>query len=95
MTWVVLRETNNLKYTLYFHAQPSLEFTDNGPKKYSVSGSSVGQNALLMSEEKGNSNLYNSLQQKVYRRASLNLRHVEPWSRWATAADRFSDSLWI
>ncbi len=35
-----------------FHAQPSLGFTENGPKniKYPVSGSCVDENALLMSE---------------------------------------------
>ncbi len=38
-----------------FNAQPSLGFTENGPKKrkYPVSGSSVDGNALLMSEENG------------------------------------------
>ncbi len=38
-----------------FHAQPSLGFTENGPKnrKYPVSGSCVDENALLMSEENG------------------------------------------
>ncbi len=37
-----------------FHAQPSLGFTEYGPKnrKYSVSGS-VDKNALLMSEVRG------------------------------------------
>ncbi len=36
-----------------FHAQPSLGFTENGPKniKYPVSGSCVDENALLMSEQ--------------------------------------------
>ncbi len=34
-----------------FHTQPSLEFTENGPKKkYPVSGSCVDGNGLLMSE---------------------------------------------
>ncbi len=38
-----------------FHAQPTLGFTENGPKKrkYPVSGSCVDENALLMSEENG------------------------------------------
>ncbi len=38
-----------------FHAQPSLGFTENGPKKrkYPVSGSRVDENALLMSEVRG------------------------------------------
>ncbi len=38
-----------------FHTQPSLEFTENGPKKrkYPVSGSCVNENALLMSEVRG------------------------------------------
>ncbi len=38
-----------------FYAQPSLGFIENGPKKrkYPVSGSCVGENALLMSEENG------------------------------------------
>ncbi len=38
-----------------FHAQPSLGFTENGPKKrkYPVSGSCVDGNALLMSEVRG------------------------------------------
>ncbi len=38
-----------------FHAQPSLGFTENGPKKrkYPVSGSCVDENAWLMSEENG------------------------------------------
>jgi len=38
-----------------FHAQPSLGFTENGPKKrkYPVSGSSLGENALLMPEVRG------------------------------------------
>ncbi len=38
-----------------FHTQPSLGFTENGPKKrkYPVSGSCVDENALLMSEENG------------------------------------------
>ncbi len=38
-----------------FHAQPSLGFTENGPKKrkYPVSGSCVDENALLMSEVRG------------------------------------------
>jgi len=38
-----------------FHAQPSLGFTENGPKKrkYPVSGSCVDENALLMSEDIG------------------------------------------
>ncbi len=35
--------------------QPSLEFTENGTKKrkYAVIGSSVGDNALLMPEVRG------------------------------------------
>ncbi len=38
-----------------FHIQPSLGFTENGPKKrkYPVSGSCVDENALLMSEVRG------------------------------------------
>ncbi len=38
-----------------FHAQPSLEFTENGPKKrkYPVNGSCVDEKAVLMSEENG------------------------------------------
>ncbi len=38
-----------------FHGQPSLRFTENGPKKrkYPVSGSCVDKNALLRSEENG------------------------------------------
>ncbi len=38
-----------------FHAQPSLGFTENGPKKrkYPVIGSCVDENALLMSEVRG------------------------------------------
>ncbi len=38
-----------------FHAQPSLGFTENGPKKrkYPVSGSCVDENVLLMSEDRG------------------------------------------
>ena len=38
-----------------FHTQPSLGFTENGPKKrkYPVSGSCVDENALLMSEVRG------------------------------------------
>ncbi len=38
-----------------FHAQPSLGFTENGPKKrkYLVSGSCVDENALLISEVRG------------------------------------------
>ncbi len=38
-----------------FHTQPSLGFTENDPKKrkYPVSGSCVDKNALLMSEENG------------------------------------------
>ncbi len=38
-----------------FQAQPSPEFTENGPKKrkYPVSGSCVDENALLMSEVRG------------------------------------------
>ncbi len=38
-----------------FHAQPSLGFTEYGPKKrkYPVSGSCVDENALLMSEVRG------------------------------------------
>ncbi len=38
-----------------FHAQPSLGFTENGPKRkiYPVSGSCVDENTLLMSEVRG------------------------------------------
>ncbi len=38
-----------------FHAQPSLGFTETGLKKrkYPVSGSCVDENALLMSEVRG------------------------------------------
>ncbi len=38
-----------------FHTQPSLGFTENSPKKrkYPVSGSCVDENALLMSEVRG------------------------------------------
>ncbi len=38
-----------------FHAQPSLGFAENDPKKikYSVSGSCLDENALLMSEVRG------------------------------------------
>ncbi len=38
-----------------FHTQPSLGFTENGPKKrkYPVSGSCVDENGLLMSEVRG------------------------------------------
>jgi len=49
--WVVLV---NQKLLIYwdFHAQPSLEFTENGPKnrKYPVSSSSVVENYLLTPE---------------------------------------------
>ncbi len=40
---------------LAFSRQPSLEFTENGLKKrkYPVSGSCVDENALLMSEVRG------------------------------------------
>ncbi len=39
----------------FSHAQPSLGFTENGPKKrkYLVSGSCVDENTLLMSEVSG------------------------------------------
>ncbi len=39
----------------FLHTQPSLGFTENGPKKrkYPVSGSCVDENALLMSEVRG------------------------------------------
>ncbi len=39
----------------YFHAQPSLGFTENDLKKrkYPVSSSFVDENALLMSEVRG------------------------------------------
>ncbi len=38
-----------------YYAQPSLGFPENGPKKrkYPVSGSCVDENALLRSEENG------------------------------------------
>ncbi|MDF4259779.1 hypothetical protein P3388_25940 [Vibrio parahaemolyticus] len=38
-----------------FHTQPSLGFTEDGPKKkkYPVSSSSLGENALLMPEVRG------------------------------------------
>ncbi len=38
-----------------FHTQPSLGFTESGPKKrkYPASGSCVDENALLMSEVRG------------------------------------------
>ncbi len=38
-----------------FHSQPSLGFTENGPKKikYPVSSSCEDKNALLSSEENG------------------------------------------
>ncbi len=38
-----------------FHAQPSIVFTENSPKKrkYPVSGSCVDENALLMSKVRG------------------------------------------
>ncbi len=38
-----------------FHVQPSLGFTEMGPEKrtYPVSGSCVDENALLMSEVRG------------------------------------------
>ncbi|KAF7667055.1 hypothetical protein LDENG_00080500 [Lucifuga dentata] len=40
---------------LGFSHMPSLGFTENGPKKrkYPVSGSSLGENALLMPEVRG------------------------------------------
>ncbi len=45
----------NLLIYWNFHVQPSLEFTENGPKKrkYLVSGSCVDENTLLMLEENG------------------------------------------
>ncbi len=45
----------SISKTADFHAQPSLGFTENGPKKrkYPVSGSCVDENALLMSEVRG------------------------------------------
>ncbi len=44
----------------YFHAQPFLGFTENGPKKrkYPVSSSCMKENALLMSEENGQTVIY-------------------------------------
>ncbi len=39
-----------------FHAQPSLEFTENGTEKHhhiQCSGSCVDESALVMSEENG------------------------------------------
>ncbi len=52
LVWVFL---NLMIFYLDFHTQPSLGFTENGPKKrkYPVMGSCVDENALLMSEVRG------------------------------------------
>ncbi len=51
-TGLSISETADL---LDFHTQPSLGFTENGPKKrkYPASGSCVDENVLLMSEVRG------------------------------------------
>ncbi len=51
LVWVF----KNLLIYWDFHAQPSLGFMENGPKKriYPVSGSSVDKNILLVSEVRG------------------------------------------
>ncbi len=92
-----------------FHPQPSLGFTENGPKKrkYQVSGScrTVEENPssggklfvdvrvqrrmgrLVRDDRKATvtqiTTRYNQGMQNTY----LNTQHVEPWSRWATAAE--------
>ncbi len=51
LVWVFQKQLIYLE----FHTQPSLVFTENGPKKrkYPVSGSCVDENNLLMSEVRG------------------------------------------
>ncbi len=68
-----------------FHTQPSLGFTENGPKKikYPVSGSCVDDNALLMSEENGlvrddRKTTVTQITNQVLQNTSLNTQHVEP-----------------
>ncbi len=62
------------------HAQPSLGFTENGPKKrkYSVSGSCVDENALLMSEVRGEWADWLEMieRQQLLRIPSLNAQHA-------------------
>jgi len=69
-----------------FHAQPSLGFTEYGPKerKYPVSGSSVGKNALLMPEVRGEwPDRFELIERQTQiticynQRAFLNVQHVE------------------
>ncbi len=83
-----------------FHTQPSLGFTENGPKKrkYPVSGSFVDENALLRSEENGQTafrddrkatetQLTTRYNQGMHNTIFECTQHVEPWSRWTTAAE--------
>ncbi len=84
-----------------FHAQPSLGFTEYGLKKrkYPVSGSCVDENALLMSrghrrmgrlvrdDRKVPVTKINTRYNQGMQNTTLNAQHVEPWSRWATAAE--------
>ncbi len=51
--WLLIFQ--NLLIYWDFHTQPSLGFAENGPKKrkYPVSGSCVDENALLISEVRG------------------------------------------
>jgi len=57
MAWLLVSGCSEYFRNFYWdhHTQPSLGFTENGPKKrkYAVSGSIVGENALLMPEVRG------------------------------------------
>lgn len=78
-----------------------IKFTENDArsKKHPVTGSSVGENILLMREAWGECEDSFKLTERpqmlklplftnvVCRRAPLNTQRVEPWSEWATAAE--------
>ncbi len=85
-----------------FHAQPSLGFTENGPKKrnFPVSCNCGGRKCLVdvrgqrrigrlvRDDRKATATqIHHSLQTNVCRIPSLNTQHLEPWSRWAPAAE--------
>ncbi len=77
---------------LDFHAQPYLGFTENGQKKkkYPVNSSCVDENALLMSEENGQTvrDDRKATVTQITTRYNQGMQNTisEPRSRWATAA---------
>ncbi len=84
----------------FSHTQPSLGFTENGPKKRKYPNIRAAvvwtkmpwwcqrrMSRLVRDDRKATVTQITTHYNQVCRIPSLNTQHIEPWSRWAPAAE--------